>query len=331
MQPDSRYPIGDVARRTGLSVSAVRYYSDEGIVVPAGLNDAGHRVYDLRGIARLEIIRTLRDLGTGLGDIRRMLDGEMTLHQLLTGHLELVERQERDLRARRAVLRALTKQEAPAARAALMHRLVAMSDTERERLIDEFWDDVAAEMPDGFAARLRDMRPRLPDDPGATQLEAWIELADLLRDESFRDGFRGYLRDTFATEPGSHVAADPVQDFIHGPGQRVMEEILAAHRSGLPADSGYARDLAMRLADGAAEAAGVPATRELRDRLAEGYLVIDEHYAEASVDPHYDATHGRYLSLVSAINGTNPDNGLPHGLGAWLATALRAPHPTFHT
>ena len=28
------YSIGDVARRTGLSVSAIRFYADEGIVTP---------------------------------------------------------------------------------------------------------------------------------------------------------------------------------------------------------------------------------------------------------------------------------------------------------
>jgi hypothetical protein len=41
MPNDCLYPIGDVARRTGLAVSAIRYYSDEGIVAPTGTTAAG--------------------------------------------------------------------------------------------------------------------------------------------------------------------------------------------------------------------------------------------------------------------------------------------------
>jgi len=37
------YPIGDVARRTGLNVSAIRFYADEGIVPPSGLTEGGFR------------------------------------------------------------------------------------------------------------------------------------------------------------------------------------------------------------------------------------------------------------------------------------------------
>ncbi|NBE96631.1 MULTISPECIES: MerR family transcriptional regulator, partial [Nonomuraea] len=34
MDDNELYPIGDVARRTGLSVSAIRYYSDAGVIDP---------------------------------------------------------------------------------------------------------------------------------------------------------------------------------------------------------------------------------------------------------------------------------------------------------
>ncbi|TLF68341.1 MerR family transcriptional regulator, partial [Nonomuraea sp. KC401] len=139
MDDNELYPIGDVARRTGLSVSAIRYYSDAGVIDPTRVSEAGYRLYDVRAIARLELIRTLRDLDAALDDIRRLLGGETSLHDLLATHLELIERQERDLRARRAVLRTLVKQGGTAAQAALMHKLVSMSDEERERLVDDFW------------------------------------------------------------------------------------------------------------------------------------------------------------------------------------------------
>ncbi|WP_372444580.1 helix-turn-helix domain-containing protein [Micromonospora humida] len=40
---DEWLSIGEVARRTGLSVSAIRFYVDEGIVAPAGYTGAGYR------------------------------------------------------------------------------------------------------------------------------------------------------------------------------------------------------------------------------------------------------------------------------------------------
>ncbi|MDH2426123.1 MerR family transcriptional regulator [Sphaerisporangium sp. TRM90804] len=335
MDDKDLYPIGDVARRTGLSVSAVRFYSDAGIIAPARVTETGHRRYDLRAIARLELIRTLRDLDAGLEDIRRLLDGETSLHDLLTTHLELVERQERDLRARRAVLRTLVKQGGTAAQAALMRRLVSMPDEERERLVDDFWNEVGEglDVPPGFVDRLRTMRPRLPEDPAATQLEAWIELADLVGGEEFRRAVRSYLQDVYGTFPGRRVAAAPVWDFIHQRGARIGQEVVEAHRSGLPADSARARELVDRLATASAEAFGGRATAESRERLATAFLLVERlQRQDAREEARYDATHGRYLSLVAVINGTPPDTGEDGpALYAWIAAALRARCPELPT
>lgn len=316
--------IGEVARRTGLSVSAIRFYADEGIVPASGLNSAGHRLYDVTAVARLELIRTLRELGTGLEEIRRLMDGETTLRYLLAEHLELVERQGRDLRARRSVLRALNRPDEQWERAALMHRLVSMSDEERERLVDDFWADAGTDLPADFAERLGAMRPRLPDDPGAGQLDAWIELADLLRDDVFRGEVRAYLRDTYTGFPGSVMMSAPVQDHIHGVAARVMERILSAHRSGLPPESAYARELVGELALESAAAVGLADSPERRERLASAYLMLSE-LDNSEHDKRFAATHGRYLALVSRVNATPPDPWADTDLGElsrWLAAAL---------
>jgi hypothetical protein len=60
------YPIGDLARRTGLAVRTIRFYSDCGIVAPAGRSPAGYRLYGVDAVARLDLVRTLRDLGVDL-------------------------------------------------------------------------------------------------------------------------------------------------------------------------------------------------------------------------------------------------------------------------
>ncbi|WP_327106767.1 MerR family transcriptional regulator [Nonomuraea glycinis] len=328
MDDNELYPIGDVARRTGLNVSAIRYYSDTAIVAPTRVTDAGHRLYDIRAIARLELIRTLRDLDAGLDDIRRLLDGETSLHDLLAAHLEIVERQERGLRARRAVLRTLVKQGGTADQAALMHKLVSMPDEERERLVDDFWNEVGEglDVPSGFVERLRTMRPSLPEDPTVTQLEAWIELADLVQGEEFRNTVRSYLQDTYSTSPGRDIAATPIQDFIYGTGTVIMEEIMAACRSGLPTDSPRAQELVVRMADAVAEAVGRQSTAELREQLATGFVMVEQFQREEPEEmPRYDATHGRYVSLVAVINETPPDKGEEFtALSAWMAAALHA-------
>lgn len=43
MNGDTAYTIGELARRTGLTVKTVRFYSGRGTVSPTGRNPAGHR------------------------------------------------------------------------------------------------------------------------------------------------------------------------------------------------------------------------------------------------------------------------------------------------
>ncbi len=73
---DDGYRIGELARLSGLSVKTIRFYSDRGLVPPAERTGAGYRVYDERALARLELIRALRELGASLGDVERGAEPE---------------------------------------------------------------------------------------------------------------------------------------------------------------------------------------------------------------------------------------------------------------
>jgi DNA-binding transcriptional MerR regulator len=341
---ETLYPIGDVAHRTGLSVSAIRFYSDEGIVAPTDTTPSGHRLYGVQAIAELDFIRTLRELGTGLEQIRQVLAGDTTLQQLVSDHLDVVERQERELRIRRSVLRALVGQEDPAARIGLMSRLVTMPDAERDRLIADFWQEVSADLPADVAARTSTVEPRLPGDPTAAQLEAWITLAELLQDAEFRIATRSYLRETYATGPGDTMSTPPVQSFIASAGEDLMPKLIAAHASELAPDDPHVRGLAAELVHRTAAAFGAPVDDELWARIASGFSRMGRILREALHDPDYEATHGRYLSLVATINGAaapdaeleaalGPGTGragetLLDELGPWLSEAILAAKPT---
>lgn len=337
---DTLYSIGEVAHRTGLSVSAIRYYADEGLVPPSETTDGGHRLYDVDAIARLEFIRTLRDLETGLHQVRRVLAGTTSLRDVLAEHLDVVETRTTDLQAKRAVLRALVREEGTAECANLLHKLVTMSDAERQQLIDDFLDEVTAGLPEDAIGRVLGVRPQLPSDPTPDQLDAWITLAEMLRNREFRAATRSYLRETFAEFPGSAMSASHVQEFISTAGTDLTPQLLAAHQAGFPADDPRVVALAARLVEQTAGAFGIAADDDLRQRLATLYRDLDTVTLAALQDADYNATEGRYIELASIINGhPHPDAALldaarrnrtdGDGLsfrdfGQWLAVALLA-------
>ncbi len=65
--------IGEVADRTGLSVSAIRHYEAEGLVRPPR-NAGGQRRFDRSDIRRLSFVMIAQDLGFALAEIRAQLD-----------------------------------------------------------------------------------------------------------------------------------------------------------------------------------------------------------------------------------------------------------------
>lgn len=64
--------IGDLAQRTGLAVSAIRFYETHGIVKPLR-NHGGHRRYGRADIRRLSFVMAAQTLGFGLAEIAEHL------------------------------------------------------------------------------------------------------------------------------------------------------------------------------------------------------------------------------------------------------------------
>lgn len=65
-------PIGDMARRTGLSVSAIRFYEDKGLIEP--VRTGGNQRRFLRSdIRRVSFILIAQQLGLSLGEIEQQL------------------------------------------------------------------------------------------------------------------------------------------------------------------------------------------------------------------------------------------------------------------
>jgi DNA-binding transcriptional MerR regulator len=65
--------VGELAKRTGLTVRALHHYDAIGLLQPSVRSQAGYRLYDKDDIARLHAIQALRNLGFPLNEIDGML------------------------------------------------------------------------------------------------------------------------------------------------------------------------------------------------------------------------------------------------------------------
>lgn len=111
------YKISEIAQLYGIGVDSLRYYERLGILQPRR-GENGYRLYSLKDMYKLNLIRDLRQLDFSMEQIRAYLDGQTvdnTIH-LLTQEAALVARQVEDLRKKSVLLakRLATLEEAPA-------------------------------------------------------------------------------------------------------------------------------------------------------------------------------------------------------------------------
>ncbi len=69
-----RYTVGELARLSKVSVRALRYYDEIGLLKPACVGQNGYRYYGREELLRLQQILIHRELGIPLGDIAAILD-----------------------------------------------------------------------------------------------------------------------------------------------------------------------------------------------------------------------------------------------------------------
>ncbi|MFD9812015.1 MerR family transcriptional regulator [Streptomyces sp. NPDC059080] len=287
MDGTTRYSIGELSRRTGVPVRTIRFYSDEGLVPPADRTHAGHRRYAPAALQRLELIRSLRELGIGLATIRRVLDHELPMARVALAQAEAVEVQIRALRLRRSVLRAAAARGTGPEETTLMHRLTQLTGAERRRITDDFLDATFGAGHDpAAAAMVRTALPDLPEDPTAEQVGAWTEIAGLLGDAEFRALLGRAAARQASGEPLAFeaLAGDAVVQGAH----RALAE---ARDADLDPGGAEAAALADALVRRFAEACGRAPDAEFRAWLT-------AQLAEAH-DPRVE----RYWRLVWTVNG----------------------------
>ncbi|TDC49332.1 MerR family transcriptional regulator [Jiangella ureilytica] len=303
--------IGDLARRTGLPVKTIRYYADIGLVPPTDRSPAGYRRYDAVALARLDLVRTLRELGVDLATVRRVLDRSLSLAEMATAHAAALDAQIRLLRTRRSVLRAVAAlgiddhEELE-----LMNRLAHLSAAERQQIIDDYWASTfdGLETDAAFVSRMRSVRVDLPDDPTPAQVEAWVELAELVQDPSYRARVR-QMAEAGSGSPSSGPSPSEIALY-----ESVTELVTPLLTAGVAPASPEGRLVADQLAPRFAHARGADDGAGFRRELGEQIALFSDRRVE------------RYWELVGVINDW-PAGPVRSGSVAtmeWFAQALLA-------
>jgi DNA-binding transcriptional MerR regulator len=103
--------IGQLAARSGLAVRTLRFYADEGVLPAAARTEAGYRLFGPEAVARarLRTLRTLRELGVGLEDLRRVVSEDASLAAVAAAHARALDAQIQTLQLQRAVLAAVAR------------------------------------------------------------------------------------------------------------------------------------------------------------------------------------------------------------------------------
>ncbi len=300
----TRYQIGELARMTGLTVRTIRFYSDQGLIPPTSRTVGGYRTYDGEAVAKLKLVRTLRDLGVDLPTAGRILSREVSVTDVARTHADAIDAQMRTLRLRRAVLRAVAK----GGEMELMNELARMSDEERQRILDDFFEEVFGpyQLDPQFEQHMRSVRIELPDDPSTEQLEAWVELAKLVQDPDFRESVKRMSAQHEERRRNGTDMSPPsdnqMESFNHAIAQ--AREALDA---GIAPESEEAKAFAARVNTKWAEALGVPDDERVVERLRQ--------FSDFA-DPRAE----RYWVLIAKINGwpAMPDTSAER---AWLRAA----------
>ena len=300
------FTVGHLARRTGVPARTIRFWSDQGLVPPAARSAAGYRLYDAEAVARLDLVRTLRELGLGLELVQAVLSRTRTVADVAAAHVAVLDGQIRSLRLRRAVLATVAKRGNTIEETLIMNKLARLSARERQHIIDDFVDEIFAgtgpQDPDapssGIARGMRQMPAELPDDPSPEQADAWIELAELVADRDFRQRVRSMAvaGQQPSQEPGGPA---PAPDY-----QKVIEHVQQALAQGTDP--------------------GSPAGQAILDHI----VPPDTYPAERAgllrqLHMFTDARVERYWQLLAIINGRAVAPSVVPAF-EWLIAALSA-------
>lgn len=183
------------------------------------------------------------------------------------------------------------------------------SSDEADRIMEEFLAAVFADREDDpFAERMRAGMPMLPSEPSDAQVDAWIELAGLVSDPSFRERVRSMVAE------GASVRATPAGkpgEAAQEAGRMVSEQAGQAVSRGVAVDSPEGAAIISELVSRFTAASGRKDEAAYRVELADQLATFSDRRVE------------RYWQLIGRINGW-PEQPSHVPAYEWFITGLRA-------
>ncbi|MFF4243217.1 MerR family transcriptional regulator [Streptomyces sp. NPDC001822] len=300
--------IGELARRAGVTVKTVRFYSDRGLLPEAARSPGGHRRYGPDALERLRLIRSLRTLDLPVSTVHRVLGDDDrgraggALEEAVARQLAELGTQLTALRWREAALRAV-QESPPSDRPGRLLLIGAVAAPPNTAPLARFW---RAWLPPRMPARsvsafLDAAVPQPPEDPEPAQVLAFARLYAMVS---------GPCDDGTPTQPHAHASAGARESAVLYAGLAEAYDLAAVRmREGREPHAGEALEAFVDAYARAGDAADTPAFRRaLAGRLA----------ADPRIDRYWELT----AELVSGhTDRPEPNPGTAHD---WLLAALHA-------
>jgi DNA-binding transcriptional MerR regulator len=267
-------------------VKTLRFWSDEGLLPPAARSKSGYRLYAEEALVRLDLVRSLREAGLGLDAIRKVLRRDLSLAAALRLHLATVEAHAASLHRVAAALRAaIAKGEPNESDVRRLCAVTRLTNEERKAVIENFYERVSEGIPVDETWKQKMIgasTPSLPDNPTAEQLDAWIELADLVADPTFVENLRSSAKEVWDRKVDVKV--------LQQTNEAAAKTASEARARGDAPTSAAGRAIVDAYLEGIAKAAGKPISEALKKGVRERF---ERHDPRAS----------RYWELVAIMTG----------------------------
>ena len=113
MDASRNYRIGEIAKRTGVSVETLRYYEKRRLLNAPARTEGGFRVYSAAAVHQVKFIKQAQSLGLTLDDIQQLTAGQLRrdhvpscrrVRDLLTRRIEDIDSRIKELREFRRTL-----------------------------------------------------------------------------------------------------------------------------------------------------------------------------------------------------------------------------------
>ena len=286
---DRLYTIGELARISGIAVRRIRFYSDEGLLPPVSRTHGNYRIYSDADIARLHLIRALREAGVSLEAIGELLAQRLSIRKVLELRLQALEAElSAKQRVAHCIRSTLEFDEPTEADLRRLWNMTTLTQTQvrdaARRLLDKAVAGSA--LSDEWKERILAVStPELPAKPTPRQIDAWNEISAMLTDETFIAQMGAdtsqLWRDEF--DPAAYAEAS----------EATLAKVREAMASGELPTSAIGRALAQQWLDASARAM----KREPSKDFLRWHL---DQYRK------YHARSTRYQELLAILRGEDP-------------------------